>query len=125
MSDENTSISFLKEQVAEFVHDRDWEQFHNPKDLAVSISIEAAELLERFQWKSEEEINELIRDDEGFREIKEEVADIFIYLLSLANKLDLDLSQAVMEKLEKNRKKYPVEKAKGKADKYTNYLGGD
>lgn len=118
-SDKNTNISELKEKVAEFIHERDWERFHNPKDLAVSISIEAAELLERFQWKSEKEIGELIKDEKEFQEIKEEVADILIYSLSMANRMDIDLSRAVEEKLEKNRKKYPVEKAKGRADKYT------
>ena len=104
-SDKNTNISELKEKVAEFIRERDWEQFHNPKDLAVSISIDAAELLERFQWKSEKEISELIKAEEEFQEIKEEVADIFIYSLSLANRLELDLSQDVMEKLEMNWKK--------------------
>ena len=112
MSDKNTNISELKEKVAEFIRERDWEQFHNPKDLAVSISIEAAELLEQFQWKTEQENQDL-------QEIKDEIADILIYSMSLANRLDIDLSQAVTEKLEKNREKYPVEKAKGRADKYT------
>ncbi len=118
-SDKNTRISELKELVEEFVHERDWEQYHNPKDLAVSISIEAAELLERFQWKNEGEIRELIKNEEEFQEIKEEVADILIYSLSLANRMDIDLSQSTVEKLEKNKKKYPVEKAKGRSDKYT------
>lgn len=118
-SDENTSISELRKEVACFIRERDWEQYHNPKDLAVSISIESAELLEKFQWKDGEEIRSLVENEKELGEIREEVADIVIYSLSLSNRLNFDLSQAILEKLEKNKRKYPVEKAKGKADKYT------
>jgi len=119
MSDSNTKINILKNKVAEFVRERDWEQFHNPKDLAVSISIESAELLEKFQWKNNHEVDELLKNQEELQEIKDEIADIQIFLLSLANRLDLDISQIVTDKLKKNKKKYPVHKAKGRADKYT------
>lgn len=100
-----------------FVNDRKWKKYHTPKNLAESISIEAAELLEEFQWKSEEEIGRLLEDFEKKKSVEEEIADVMIYCLSLANRLDINVSESVIEKLESNKEKYPVEEFKGKYHK--------
>ena len=107
------------EKVKRFRDRRDWEQFHNPKDLAISISIECGELLEHFQWKNNEKVKEYIRDIKKKEKIGKEIADIFIYLLLLSDSLDLDLYNLALKKITENEKKYPVEKAKGTAKKYT------
>lgn len=98
-------------KIKQFRDERDWEQFHNSKDLALAISIESAELLELFLWK----------DNEDFEldKLKEELADIVLYVLLLADKHDLDLNEMLLEKIKSNEKKYPVDKAKGTAKKYT------
>ncbi len=119
MSDEKTTLHDLKERTAAFVRERDWEQFHSPKNLSMSISIEAAELMEHFQWLTVEESKNL--SAEALGEIGEELADIVLYSLSLANTLGLDLSETVLAKMEKNIRKYPTEKVRGKAHKYTYY----
>lgn len=112
-------ISDLQKKVSSFVHDRHWEKFHTPKDLALSIAIEAAELLELFQWKNNKEIQGLLNDKKYRNRIEEEIADIMIYIFVLSNILDTDLSQAVLQKIQTNKNRYPVQKAKGKATKYT------
>ena len=96
----------LKKSVSEFVNERDWEKFHNPKDLAISLSIESGELLELFQWKNQEDIN--IGKDEVADRLKEELADVVIYALSLANAANIDISEAVLGKIKKNEGKYLV-----------------
>lgn len=101
-------------QILKFRDDREWKQFHNPKDLAISISLEAAELLEAFQWSGSD-----VSGDTKIDKIKEELADVLIYCVHMANACDLDLDQIVQDKLKKNNEKYPVEKAKGKSEKYT------
>ncbi|MDI6901577.1 MAG: nucleotide pyrophosphohydrolase [Anaerosomatales bacterium] len=107
----------LTRQIVAFRDERDWKQFHSPKNLAASITIEAAELLECFQWSSDETIAE---DAERRRsEIEEEIADVLIYSLLLAHDTGIDPAVAVQRKLAKNEAKYPTEKAKGKRDKYT------
>jgi NTP pyrophosphatase (non-canonical NTP hydrolase) len=111
--DELTTLKSLKEKAREFRDNRDWLRFHNPKDLAISASIEVAELLELFQWESKS-IGGVKQDENLLKKIKEEVADVMIYLLHLCNALDIDLSKAVMEKFQKNEEKYPAEKYKGK-----------
>ncbi|MFQ6060604.1 MAG: nucleotide pyrophosphohydrolase [Thermoplasmata archaeon] len=113
MADEKTSVSDLKRVISEFVKKRDWEKFHNPKDLAISLSIESGELLELFQWRSLEDID--IGGEETVNRVREELADIIIYALSLANATSIDISDAVLEKIEKNEARYPVEEWKGKA----------
>lgn len=102
------------EQVLKFRDDRDWKQFHNPKDLAISISLEAAELLEVFQWSGTNLSNEGKQD-----KIREELADVVNYCILMADACGLDLDEIVQEKVKINNKKYPVDKAKGKSDKYT------
>lgn len=100
--------------VKKFRDDRDWKQFHNPKDLAISISLEAAELLEVFQWSGED-----ISHEGKIEKIKEELADVVNYSILMAESCNLDLDEIVREKIERNSEKYPVEKAKGKSEKYT------
>ncbi|MEJ2698329.1 MAG: nucleotide pyrophosphohydrolase [Desulfuromonadales bacterium] len=119
MSDTQTTLQQLKEKMAAFVRERDWEQFHTPKNLSMSIAIEAAELMEHFQWLTVEASKNL--PSEALTDIGEELADIVIYSLSLANALGLDLSETVLAKMEKNIRKYPSEKVRGKSHKYTWY----
>lgn len=119
VSDEASTIQSLRELVAAFAHERDWEQFHNPKDLAIGLSIEAAELLEIFLWKTSSEVEEIARQPETRMRISEELADVLIYCFNLVNQLDLDLATAVTTKLAANAAKYPVEKARGRSAKYT------
>lgn len=123
MSDAETTLQQLKDRMARFVGERDWEQFHTPKNLSMSIAIEAAELMEHFQWLTVEESKNLAAQE--LADIGEELADIVIYALSLSNVLDLDLSRTIVAKMEKNIRKYPREKVRGKAHKYTYYQGQD
>lgn len=102
-------IKTLQEKIKKFNSDRDWDKFHSPENLVKSISIEAGELLECFQWG--EEYN--------MEDITDEMADVFVYLLDLSNKLGIDLIEIINNKMIKNEEKYPVEKAKGNAKKYT------
>lgn len=104
------TIESLISQLVAFRNDRDWQQFHNPKDLALALSIEAAELNELFLWKKAEEANQ--------EKVKEELADVFAYALLLANHYGFDVQQIVEAKIKQNNKKYPAEKAKGTAKKY-------
>jgi NTP pyrophosphatase (non-canonical NTP hydrolase) len=103
-------------RIRQFRDARDWLQFHNPKDLAVSISIEAAELLEEFQWKSADESRR--HAAENRERVADEIADVAIYLLELTDVLGIDLAAAIHSKLDKNEKKYPVEKSRGNSKKY-------
>ncbi|OEU74127.1 MAG: NTP pyrophosphohydrolase [Desulfuromonadales bacterium C00003093] len=123
MTDEQMTLHDLKAQMAVFVRERDWEQFHSPKNLSMSIAIEAAEMMEHFQWLTVEQSRQL--DDAARAEIGEELADILIYSLSMANILQLDLTATVLAKMEKNRRKYPADKVRGKAHKYTYYQTKD
>ncbi len=119
MNDRDTTLQQLKERMADFVRERDWEQYHTPKNLSMSIAIEAAELMEHFQWLTVEASKRLPVD--ALTDIGEELADIVIYSLSLANTLQLDLAETVSRKMDKNIRKYPSEKVRGKAHKYTWY----
>lgn len=103
-------IKGIIQELIKFRNDRDWEQFHNPKDLALAISIEANELLELFLWKNSEEAN--------VDKVKEELADVLAFAFLLAEKYKLDVEEIVLEKIKKNGEKYPVDKAKGTAKKY-------
>ena len=103
----------LYDKIIKFRDERNWSQFHNPKDLAISLSLEASELLELFQWKSSQEtVNNKLN------EIKEELADVLIYSILLSDKLDIDIEKIIEQKLEKNKEKYPVEKAYNSKEKY-------
>ena len=105
-------------EVLKFRDDRDWKQFHNPKDLAISISLEAAELLEVFQWSAED-----VRCEEKLDKIKEELADVVNYSILMADACGLDLDEIVRAKIKRNNEKYPVEKAFGSKEKYTELKG--
>ncbi len=109
--DSNTSVASLRELVQEFVAERDWEVFHTPKNLATSVAIEAAELMEHFQWLTPEESIELRQDRERVNQIGEEMSDVLAYLCSLANALDIDIATAFRAKMAKNRIKHPISKS--------------
>ncbi len=114
-------LNRLADRLVEFRRQRQWERFHKPKDLALSICIEAAELLEHFQWKGDEQVRDYL-DSEAIEEVKEEVADIAIYLLLFCRDNNIDLVDAINKKIEKNESRYPVDLCKGKADKYDKYI---
>jgi dCTP diphosphatase len=107
--------------VIAFRDARDWAQYHNPKDLAISLTLEAAELLEIFQWKDPQEVGAINSDPDERRRVKEELGDILIYALNMCHAFDFDPSEVILEKLEITEKKYPVEKAKGSVKKYTKF----
>lgn len=101
-------------EILKFRDERDWKQFHNPKDLAISISLEAAELLEIFQWSAED-----VKCEKKINKIREELADVMIYCVHMADACNLDLDEIIQAKLKKNQEKYPMDKAFGKKEKYT------
>lgn len=111
-TDEQTTVSELRQLMAQFVAERDWGQFHSPKNLAMSMAIEASELMEHFQWLTNEQSEEI--DAAVRHEVGEELADVVCYAMSLANSLDIDIASAVFQKMEKNRLKYPVDKFHGR-----------
>ena len=114
MNDQKNTVAEMKDMVQSFVDQRDWQQFHDPKNLSMSIAIEAAELMEHFQWLRSEQLDELKTDSSVMAEIEEELADIFCYVLSFATTMDLDLCAALESKMIKNRKKYPADKFRGR-----------
>lgn len=105
-----SDLEELRKAIVQFTQERDWDQFHNGKDLALALSIEAAELNEAFLWKDASKVN--------VEKVKEELADIFNYAILLADKYDLDIKQIVLDKIKRNAEKYPVDKAYGSAKKY-------
>jgi dCTP diphosphatase len=117
MSDSTTTLAELRAAVDEFVAERSWHQFHNPKDLAVSIAIEAAELMEEFQWLDASQVADAIENAEARARASLELADVLIYCLSLANALGVDMSETILTKLVLSGKKYPVEAYRGRARK--------
>ena len=119
-SDFNTDINFLKLYVKEFCEERDWDQFHTPKELAIGISTESAELLDLFRFKSEEEVQKIINSTKR-EEVEDELADILFFLLRFAKTNEIDLSEAIVKKINKNKEKYPIDKVKGNNKKYNEY----
>ena len=111
------ALQALQKALREFARERDWEQFHTPKNLATALSVEAAELLEHFQWLTDEQSRTL--DDAKRTAVGEELADVLLYLLQLADKLDIDPLQAAERKLRLNADKYPADRARGRSDKST------
>jgi len=107
----------LIQKLRDFTEERDWDQFHSPKNLAIALTVETAELLEEFQWLTEEQSRKL--DQERINRIKDEIGDVMIYLVLLSDHLGIDLMTAAFEKIEKNREKYPAQKVRGTAKKYT------
>lgn len=119
----NSDISKLIQRLLAFRDERDWQQFHNPKDLAAALSIEAAELQELFLWKSAEDLD--LDSPEKRERIEEEVADIASFLLLLCSEVGIDLEEAITRKIEKNASKYPADKVRGSSRKYNEYSGTD
>ncbi|MGD1010203.1 MAG: nucleotide pyrophosphohydrolase [Candidatus Aminicenantales bacterium] len=111
------TIPQIIKHIKKFRDDRDWMQFHDPKNMAISVIIEAAELLEHFQWKTRDEVEQYVL--ENGEEIQSEIADIALYLFEMADNLNIDLLEAMDSKLRKNAERYPIAKAKGKHTKYT------
>jgi len=114
VTDQQTTVAQLRDAVGEFVRVRDWEQFHDPKNLAMSIAIEAAELMELFQWYRNDQLPETLGQSPLRQRIQQELADVTCFVLSFANAVDIDLSSAVQQKLHDNARKYPVERYRGR-----------
>ena len=117
--DEKITIAQIIKKLDAFSKERNWEKYHTPKDLAISISIEAGELLEIFQWLTDDEITNVLKDQKKFHQIESELADVFAYAFTLSNRLDIDVSKAIFNKINENKRKYPVDKIKGKYRKYS------
>ena len=115
------SLKYLQQKIREFIWERDWLKYHSPKNISMSIAIEAAELMEHFQWLGADESKELLRDKNKRVEIEDELADIAIYILDFCEHFGVDLEKSILSKLDKTAKKYPVRLVKGKAHKYTYY----
>ena len=109
----------LRDKLRNFVAERDWDQFHSPKNLAMALSVEAAELMEHFQWLTEAESHRL--PPEKLEEVRDEMADVLVYLVRLADKLEVDLLAAAAQKIEKNALKYPAARVRGSMKKYSDY----
>lgn len=112
--DDQTTLGELRAEVHDFVAARDWDQYHVPKNLAISIAIEAAEIMEHFQWLSVEESTALLQDTTKRAEVADELADVLIYCLSFANHAGIDISQAIRAKLDRNETRFPVAEVKGR-----------
>lgn len=113
MNDHVTTVAALRKLMADFVAERDWHPFHDPKNLAASIAIETAELMEHFQWLRSDQLESVREDAKQMAEIREEAADILAYLLSFANAMEIDLSAALADKMKKNARKYPADEFRG------------
>jgi NTP pyrophosphatase (non-canonical NTP hydrolase) len=118
--DKKVTIEELKDKVKDFCEARDWDQFHNPKDLSIMISTEASELLQIFRYKDDKQMKEIMNGAKR-QEVEEEVADVLFGLLIFAQKNNIDLATSLYKKIEKNEKRYPIEKAKGCNKKYNEY----
>lgn len=121
MTDSKT-LNALTQQLRDYADTRDWQQFHSPKNLAMALSVEAAELVEIFQWLTEEESGELTSEQR--QQTEHELADIFLYLLRMADRLNVDLVDVAKKKILINEKRYPAEKVRGSSKKYTDYQQG-
>jgi len=119
LTDSTTRISELKERVLAFVQERDWDQFHSPKNLSMALAAETAELMEHFLWATPEESKSVAKDPAKRSKIAEELADVVIYALEFANSTGLDVAASIESKIAANARKYPVEKARGRSAKYT------
>lgn len=118
---DNLDLAAVREYLRAFAHDRDWEQFHTPKNLAMALAGEVGELLAVLQWLTAEESSTIMREESKAAAIREELGDILQYVIRLADVLDVDLSSALWDKLHKNETKYPIELARGTAKKYTEF----
>ena len=114
-----SDINEIKEKLREFSRERDWDKFHSPKNLAMALSVEVAELLEHFQWLTEDESRSISGGAKA--EVADEIADVQVYLIRLADKLGVDIFESVAQKIKKNEEKYPADKVRGSSKKYTEY----
>jgi NTP pyrophosphatase (non-canonical NTP hydrolase) len=112
------NLEEIRQRLRSFAGERNWDQFHTPKNLSMALAAEAAELLEIFQWLTDEESRAIVKDEKEMTFVREEIADVFIYLVRLADKLDVDIESAVAEKIELNEKKYPPDISRDSARKY-------
>lgn len=112
-------VDKLNDILDNFISDRDWDQFHSIKNLTMALSVETSELVEIFQWLTEEDSNKVVESEKLKLKVEEELADIFIYLLRIAKKTNVDLGKVVLSKIKRNSEKYPVEKSRGSSKKYT------
>ena len=119
MSDQTTTIAQIKDRIRSFVEEREWQQFHSPKNLSMAIAAEAAELMEHFLWDDADQSRKQLADPEKAIEISQEIADIIIYTIEFANEAGIDLTEAIAQKLERNAQNYPVHKSRGNCLKYT------
>lgn len=117
MNDGTTTVRQLRRAMAEFVAERQWQRYHNAKNVSMSIAIEASELMEIFQWVDTDELESLVRDPVKMQAVEDEIADVFLYVLSFANATGIDLAAAVERKMVKNRAKYPPERFQGNYEK--------
>lgn len=118
LNDSSTTVAELKSRVLAFVRERDWEQFHSPKNLSMALAAEAGELMEHFLWATPEQSKAIAADAAKRQKIADELADVVVYALEFANATGLDLAASIEAKMAANGKKYPVEKAKGRSEKY-------
>ncbi|MFA5075550.1 MAG: nucleotide pyrophosphohydrolase [Candidatus Babeliales bacterium] len=121
MKDSNVTFQDIKARIKQFIKERDWEQFHSPKNLSMSIAIEAAELMEHFQWLTIEQSKTILKNKKKREEIEDELADIAIYIFDFCNLYKINIEQIIGRKLDKTAKKYPARIVKGKMHKYTYY----
>ncbi len=119
LSDNDTTVAELKKRILAFARERDWEQFHAPKNLSMALAAEAGELMEHFLWAEPLASRDIARDPVRRAKIEEELADVIIYALEFANMTGIDVAAAIQAKMTANARKYPVEKARGRSDKYT------
>jgi dCTP diphosphatase len=117
----NIDLKTLNQDIQQFINARDWEQFHSVKNLSMALAVESSELMEIFQWLSEEKSNQVKDDAKLLGKVEDEVADIFLYLMRILSKSEIDLEQVVRNKMKKNAEKYPVELARGNNKKYNEF----
>ena len=116
-----SGLKEITDKIVAFRDARDWKQFHNPKDMALSLTLEAAEVMEHFQWKNEEDIKKYLATENGFEGVSDELADVLYWVLLISHDLGIDIKQAFEKKIVKTGKKYPVDVVKGKYSKWTEY----
>jgi len=119
LKDADTTLAELKTRVLAFAREREWEQFHAPKNLSMALAAEAGELMEHFLWATSDDSHRVVRDKKKRRDIEDELADVIIYALEFANMSEIDVTAAIERKMKANAKKYPVAKARGRSAKYT------
>ncbi len=115
------NIKKLQKRVVDFRNKRGWKQFHRPKDMALSLTLEAAEVLEHFQWKDEKEIEQYLEKAKNKKALAEEICDVLFWILTMAHDLKIDIPKSFEQKMKKNERRYPVAKVKGKSKKYNQY----